>query len=188
MVCINRFSIIAKCFIVSFAFVATVWPAEALAREQSKEAAAKSKGGRVLGVFGDWSVHVVGRNKNRTCYAVSQPQARLPPGLVRDPAFLFVTLRSSQHSSGEISWRLGYPAKRGVGPYMAVGRFKAAVAARGENAWLRYLAQHDDAVAAMKKGSTLVLRTRSQRGNDLRDEYSLRGFTKAFRLARKHCS
>ena len=43
-------------------------------------------------------------------------------------------------------------------------------------------------ITALKRGLSLTIESRSARGNDIRDQFSLRGFTKAYDKISQACN
>lgn len=168
-------------------YVFTGAASEALAQTRSAKPASGPAGGNSVGSYGDWGVYVARTGRSKVCYALSHPKVRLPKGLNRDPGYLFVSARPGDGVRNEISWVLGFNAKAGVDGQVAVDNASQAVVTRGASAWLKDASQEGPTVAAMTRGTKLVLSTQSQRGNSLKDEYSLRGFTQAMERVRKEC-
>lgn len=161
--------------------------AHAQARAKPAAKAATPGGGQSVATFGDWGVYVSKNARGTVCYALSHPKTRLPKGLNRDPGYLFVSARPADGVSNEVSWVLGFAARAGVDAELQIDGASQPVVTRGPSAWLKDVSQEGQTVAAMTRGSKLILKLQSQRGNSLSDEYSLRGFTQAIERVRKEC-
>lgn len=162
------------------------------ASAQARSSPAPSKpaapgGGQSVGTYGDWGVYVSRNAKGKVCYALSHPKTRLPKGLNRDPGYLFVSARPADGVRNEISWVLGFAARTGVDAELLIDSAAQPVVTRGPSAWLKDASQEGQTVSAMTRGTRLILKLQSQRGNKLSDEYSLRGFTQAMERVRKEC-
>ena len=157
----------------------------------AKAGASKSMPGggqaNLLAAFGDWGAYA-SQGKVKVCYALSQPKAREPKALKRDPGYFFVSIRPAENVRNEISMVLGFPAKDGSNSQAVIDGNAFALITKGEHGWLKNPAEEGQVVAALAKGQSLVLKLISKRGNKLSDEYSLRGFTQALERARKECS
>lgn len=151
--------------------------------------AATGPGGTsLLASYGDWSVYTARTGRSKICYALTQPKDRLPKNLNRDPAYLFVSFRPAENVKNEVAVVLGFPAKENGPAEAAIGSTSYALLTKEENAWLKNPAEEDQAITTMMKGSTMLVKTQSARGNSLTDHYSLSGFTKALQRARQECS
>jgi hypothetical protein len=161
------------------------------AQKPAQSAPASAPGGAsatLVASFEDWGVYTAQSGRSKICYALSQPKDRLPKGLNRDPAYLFVSFRPAENVENEVALVMGFPTKEDAPAEAAIGTTSYALLPKEENAWLKDPAQEDPAIASMMKGSDLLVKVQSQRGNQLTDRYSLIGFTKALERARKECS
>jgi len=128
---------------------------------------------------GAWRAYKVRQGKTALCYALSEPVERLPRGLRRDPAFLFVS-RSARHSHDEISFEFGYPLDVSARSSLSIGQAEFELMEQNEQAWLLIENQQPRAVTALKRALVATVRTRSARGSETQDSYTLRGFSKAY--------
>lgn len=142
--------------------------------------------GEFLGRFGSWQAYKTKTGGQISCFALSEPTARLPEGLNRDPGYLFVTHRTD-NEDGEISVVFGYPLDEARPSRIVVGDASYTLTADGGSAWMADLNQQPDAVGAFKRGTTASVIAVSRRGNETTDEYSLLGFTKAFEAISRTC-
>jgi hypothetical protein len=138
--------------------------------------------------FNDWGVYTAQTGRAKICYALSQPKARLPDGLNRDPAYLFVSFRPADNVTNEVALVMGFPTKEDGPAEAAIGSTTYALLPKEQNAWLKDPADEDKAIASMMRGADLTVKVQSQRGNQLTDRYSLTGFTKAIERAKRECS
>lgn len=150
-------------------------------------ASAQQAGGTELGQFGDWRAYRAEANGARICYAVSQPQRRLPENLNRGPGFLFVSFRPAENVTNEIAAVMGFPTRDGQAARGVVDGSTFAFVTRGENVWVQDPNQEESVVQAFVRGRSLELHVTSARGNDTTDVYSLSGFTAAVRRAQQEC-
>lgn len=186
--------------------------APALARPKAKPEASAPPNLQAspIGSFGSWNVFAAGEGRSRICYAISQPQARLPKSLKRDAAYLFVTVRKGERVSNEIALMMGFAPKPGSNqtgagtetaaanaavptpsaandPSLAIGAARYALVVKGTNAWLQNPAEEGRVVSEMNRGKKVIVKAVSQRGNASTDEYSLDGFGDALKRTREEC-
>ena len=171
-----------------------VLPAEAQQKKQpekktpAKEAAAP--GGAqtfLIGTFGDWKALMTGKDKQKVCYALSQPKERLPAKLNRDPGYLFISNRTADGAKNEIAFKLGFAAKAGQDGALTIGTGNFPIVASGDSAFLKNPAQEAQLIELMKRSAGITIKMASLRGNETTDKYSLSGFGKALEAAAKEC-
>lgn len=139
-----------------------------------------------VGTFGDWGAFVAQGAKDKTCFALAKPKERAPAGLNRDPAYIFISTRPAENVRNEVSIIMGYPMKEsGSKAEVAGSTFDLVV--KGPNAWIKNQAEETKFVEALKKGSKLVVRAPSVKGNVTTDSYSLAGIAQALEKMQKEC-
>ena len=161
--------------------------AAAAAAAKPAQAATGPGGASLVNSYGDWGVYTAQTGRSKICYALSQPQDRLPKNLNRDPAYLFVSFRPAENVRNEVALVLGFTAKENGPATAAVGNTSYALITKASNAWLKNPAEEGQAIATMAKSGTVTVKTQSARGSSLTDRYSLNGFSKALEQARKEC-
>jgi hypothetical protein len=157
--------------------------------EQSGAASADTtKTGKPLQLasYGDWGVFLAQGEKSKTCYALATPKDRAPPGLKRDPAYVFIANRPGENVREEVSIIMGFPMKEGSGRAEIAGSGFALIA-KGANAWIKNQADEAKFVDALKKGSKLIVKASSLRGHVTTDNYSLAGLAQALERVEKEC-
>ncbi len=175
---------------------ATAAPHSSHSKLAAKEAAHKSSGKKSeekkaqpvqLASYEDWGAFAAGAGKGKTCYALAQPKDRQPANLNRDPAYVFISTRPGENIRNEVSIIMGFPLKDGGDAQAEVGTESFELVSKGANAWVKNPAKEGELIAAMKKGSTLVVKAASTRGNVTTDTYSLHGVTQALERVAKEC-
>ncbi|WP_193557370.1 hypothetical protein [Microvirga pakistanensis] len=151
------------------------------------QAATGPGGASLVSSYGDWGVYTAQTGRSKICYALSQPQERLPKNLNRDPAYLFVSFRPAENVKNEVALVLGFTAKENGLASAAVGNASYALITKAANAWLKNPAEESQAIATMARSGTMTVKMQSARGSSLTDRYSLSGFSKALEQARKEC-
>ena len=170
----------------------------ALAKSKPKPAAEKpeaaGKGAKagtgkpaLVATYGDWNAYVTQGAKDRTCYALAQPKERLPAALKRDPAYVFISTRPAENVKNEISVIMGFPLKDGGDAKADIGEAAFDLIAKGTSAWIKNAAEERQFVEALKKGSRLVVKAPSVKGNVTTDSYSLAGLSQALERVAKEC-
>jgi invasion protein IalB len=166
--------------------MAQAQPQKPPAKPQPAAASSANQAARIES-SGSWGAYASQQGRNKVCYALSKPNERLPKNLNRDPAYLFVSIRSVEKVRGEVSFVLGFPGKDG-GPAEAVIDDKTyPLVVKGDKAWVGNPAEEPQFVAALRDGTDLVVKLTSARGNTLTDKYSLAGFQKSWERALKEC-
>jgi hypothetical protein len=140
-----------------------------------------------VGNFGDWGAFLAQSGKDKTCYALASPKDRVPAGLQRDPAYVFISNRPAENVRNEISIIMGFPMKDGAEARAEVGNAGFDLIAKGPNAWVKNPAEEAQFIDAMKKSAKLVVKASSMKGNATTDSYSLAGFSQALDRVLKEC-
>lgn len=144
-------------------------------------------GSRLVGTFSDWSVYTSQQGNAKVCYAVTQPKVRLPAGLNRDPAFLFVSSRPAERVKNEISFVMGFPTRAGKDADAIVGDRTFTLVTKDTNAWIKDHNQESAVLAAFRNGAKVIVKSTSARGSNLTDEYSLSGISAALQQMAREC-
>lgn len=163
-------------------------PAKGKADKAKKGEKSDGKGGKStpIGRFGDWDVFATA-GKAKTCYTLARPKDRAPASLKRDDAYVFISNRPAENVQNEVSVIMGFAMKDGSEPSADIGGNVFQLVAKGSNAWLKNPAEEGKFVEAMKRGSKLVVKASSVRGNASTDTYSLTGISDALARIRKEC-
>ena len=159
-------------------------------KEDTKKQNAKSAataGAQSLGSFGDWGAYMGGSSGSKVCFVLSQPKERLPKGLNRDPAYIFISFRPAQGVKNEIAVTTGYGLKPGSDTVATLGKSKFNMVGKDMNAFLRNAAEETQFVDLAKRTPSLTIKGQSLRGNETTDRYSLTGFGQALDRAVKDC-
>ncbi|MGB0672130.1 MAG: invasion associated locus B family protein [Rhodospirillales bacterium] len=140
-----------------------------------------------LGKSGDWESFSYQENGKSVCFMASAPQKATGDYTKRGDTYIMVTHRPAEKAMGVVSFEAGYAFKGGSEAQVSVGSANWKLFVSGSNAFA-YDDKADRAlVAAMKAGSTLVVKGTSSRGTLTTDTYSLSGFTKAYNTISAKC-
>lgn len=150
--------------------------------------AALAQDARLVDRVTDWAVYVHGTEAERICFAVAQPRDQKPAGVRRGDAYFYVSSWTQDNVEHEVNIKLGYPIREDVAVEVTIGSDKFSLFAKGENAYLDSRESEQKLIDAMRRGSTMVVQGRSERGTLTTDEYSLMGLTAAVERSAKECS
>jgi hypothetical protein len=140
-----------------------------------------------IGTFKDWSAYTLSDKRGKVCYAAAQPKASLPAGLNRDPSFFMISTRPAENVANEVNILIGYPFKDDSKVSVEIDTAKFSMFTQADGAWVDSAADEQALVAALKRGSQLVVKGTSRRGTATTDTYSLNGISAALDAAAKSC-
>jgi hypothetical protein len=140
-----------------------------------------------VATYGDWGAFLAQGTKDKTCYALARPKDRAPATLKRDPAYVFISSRPGENVRNEVSIIMGFPMKDNGEARAEIAGTSFDLLAKGTNAWVKNPAEEAQFIDALKKGSKLVVRAPSIKGNVTTDSYSLAGLSQALDRVRKEC-
>ena len=171
--------------VAAISFAAALFPATgSFAQESTNRVATMT----------DWNVFV--EEAPKMCWGVSKPKESVntrdgqPVSVRRGDILLFVTFNPGVPP--QISFTGGYPFAAGSVVEMTIDGevYSMIPGTEGtENEWAWPGTPEDDAalLAAMKNGTTAVMKARSGKGTQTSDTFSLRGFTAAMTDAEARC-
>ena len=138
--------------------------------------------------FGTWGVFTTA-GKAKTCYILAQPKERLPASVKRDAGYVFISTRPAENVRSELSFTVGYEVKADAKPEpkLEVGPENFPLVASGSNLWLKNAADNGAVLDKLRRGSKMVVKATSQRGNQTSDAYPLVGLAQALDRLAKEC-
>ena len=136
--------------------------------------------------YHDWGAYMA-RGKEKTCYALASPKDRTPNALKRDPAYVFISNRPGENVRNEVSIIMGFAMKDNSEAKAEIGNASYDLIAKGTNAWVKNPAQETQFIDSLKKGSKLIVKAPSVKGNVTTDSYSLAGLSQALDRVQKEC-
>jgi hypothetical protein len=145
-------------------------------------------GAKNLGSFNAWTAWQGSDANGGICYISSQPQSSEPSGANRDPIHFLVIHRKGLGTKNEVQTLIGYPFNAQANASATIDGRAYPMITEGSAAWLASAGDEAGFVAALKKGSSLVVKGTSQRGTNTTDTYSLSGVTAAMSEIDKACS
>jgi len=141
-----------------------------------------------IGKFKNWETIVIKNDSKLVCFAQSKPVLQSPKSYKRE-ARLFVSFRPNEKILNEISITSGYKFNNQNSITAKSGKFKYKFDIVQENfAWMADNKMEKKMINTMKKGSRIMVSGYNQEGSQTIDHYSLLGFTKAYKAAKKSCS
>ena len=141
-----------------------------------------------IGKFKDWETIVIKNDSKLVCFAQSKPVLQSPKSYKRE-ARLFVSFRPNEKILNEISITSGYEFNNQNSITAKSGKFRYKFDIAQENfAWMADNKMEKKMINTMKKGSRIMVSGYNQEGSQTIDHYSLLGFTKAYKAAKKSCS
>lgn len=140
-----------------------------------------------IGTYGDWDAWVRTTGGQKECFVVSLPKSSAPKGANRGNIFVTVTHRPAAKVRNEVNVVIGYPFRDNSTATAAIGGQSFEMFTRKDSAWLYDSKSDTRMIAAMKKGSRLIVKGVSQRGTNTTDRYSLTGFTRAYNAISQAC-
>ena len=141
-----------------------------------------------IGKFKEWESFVLSQEGSKICFAQSKPVIRAPKKLKREPSRLFVSFRPSENIKNEISVTNGYEFKPKAPVEAKSGKKSYDLFSKGRFAWVVDNKDEAKLIVTMKKASILMIIGNTDKGDQTTDHYSMMGFTKAYKTAKKSCS
>jgi hypothetical protein len=130
---------------------------------------------KLLGTFGDWSAYAFAEGNKNVCYILSSPKKAVGNYKQRGEIFALVTHRPGEKTRNVFSVMGGYTYKSDSQVSVMIDSQKFELFTDGRIA------------AALKKGSSMVIKGTSSKGTETTDTYGLKGTTAAFAAIDKAC-
>ena len=141
-----------------------------------------------IGKFKEWESFVLSQEGSKICFAQSKPVIRAPKKLKREPSRLFVSFSPSENIKNVISVTNGYEFKLKAPVEAKSGKKSYDLFSKGKFAWVVDNEDEAKLIVTMKKASRLMIIGNTDKGDQTTDHYSMMGFTKAYKTAKKSCS
>jgi invasion protein IalB len=139
-----------------------------------------------IGSYGDWQALTFDEGGKSGCYVIAEPTRKEGNYTSRDQVYALVTHRPADEKLNVFTVIAGYTYQSDSKVTLEIGDEKFSLTTKDNTAWA---ADEDDPriVAALKKGTGMVVRGTSSRGTETTDTYSLTGFTKAYNAIGDAC-
>jgi len=122
------------------------------------------------------------------CYMASQPKTAVGNYTKRGDIFALITHRPSEKTKNVFSYMTGYSYKADSSVSLDVSGRKFTLFTQGDTAWAADAAADNSITAAIKAGSTMIVKGTSSRGTETTDTFGLKGSSKAYQEISKECN
>jgi len=143
----------------------------------------------LVGQYGDWGAYTATPSGKKVCFALSKPKSQKASkdDVKRDAAYVFVATRPAENVKEEVSVIVGYPLNTKADATAEIGSSTFAMFGQNDGAWIKNAAEEPQLVEAMRKGAEMVVKSKSSRGTETTDTYSLMGISNALERIAKEC-
>lgn len=143
---------------------------------------------QVLGEYGDWVAYYYRDSSGAVCYMASTPKKDEGKYTKRGDIYAVITHRPNEKSFDVVNFNAGYTYKSGAKVEVKIGaQTFDKLFTSGDKAWATSEKTDKEMVAAMKRGSRMVVHGVSSKGTQTKDTYSLNGFSSAYRAISNKC-
>lgn len=142
---------------------------------------------RSLGTFQQWDAFVLGAGNDRVCYMATIPRSSQPGSVNHGTVYVTVSHKLARKVRDEVNIVTGYNFRPDSTVSVRIGGTSVTMFTSGKEAWAYDPAGDAKLVAAMKRGATMNVTGRSQRGTRTSYTFSLMGFTAAHEAVTKAC-
>ncbi len=140
-----------------------------------------------IGSGKDWHAYTYKDGKKTICYMASVPIKKQGNYTRRGDPFALVTNRPADRVRGEVNFVAGYTFKPASEVTVTIGKQTFRLFTANDRAWSRDKATDRKIVAAMVRGSRMIVRGISSRGTRTTDTYSLSGVTATRKIIDQAC-
>ncbi len=138
-----------------------------------------------IGHFSAWRAYKGVQNGQITCFMAATP---LRSNQKREDTYLMIARHAKEKKYNEIVVYLGAPYHKKSQPTIGVDNQKVvALVPSGDKAWVKSTTDEKNLITKMIEGNIVRVTGKSARGTVLKDNYSLKGFTKALDAITKEC-
>lgn len=147
-----------------------------------------------LGTFKSWTAWTGTDANGAMCYISAVPESWTPQEVKgapvkRSPIHFLIINRKGLGTKNEVQTLVGYPFHpTNANVTASIDGKTYPMVTEGEAAWLAVEADEGTFVDALKKGSKLVVKGTSMKGNNMTDNYNLSGVTAALAEIAKACA
>lgn len=135
----------------------------------------------------DWALYTDAKTPHLFCFITAEPKQSLPADAARDAPRVYISAWPKDGVKGELSLRLGFPAKKGGEIQAAVGSSSFRLFASDERAYVQDATAELKLIEAMRKGSKLIVTATTATGTGITDTYSLSGLGQALGELQSTC-
>lgn len=149
--------------------------------------AATAAAPKVLGEYGDWISYYYRDGAGPVCYMASAPKKDEGKYNKRGDIYVVVTHRPKEKSFDVININAGYTYQTGSEVVLKIGAQTFKMFTNDDKAWAFNEKDEKAIVAAMKRGSRMIVDGISSKGTKTKDTYSLNGFSSAYKAISNKC-
>lgn len=141
-----------------------------------------------IGEYDDWVAYYYQDASGITCYMASTPKRDEGKYTKRGNIYTVVTHRPADKSYDVVNITAGYTYKPDSKVEIKIGNQTFdKLFVNGDKAWATSEKTDRDIVAAMKRGSRMIVHGTSSKGTATKDTYSLAGFSQAYKAISAKC-
>ena len=141
----------------------------------------------LIGEYGDWTAYYYRDNAGPVCYMASTPKKDEGKYSKRVDIYVVVTHRPNEKSYDVVDINAGYTYKSNSETELKIGAKTFNLFTSGDKAWAMTAEKDKEIVAAMKRGSRMIVNGTSAKGTKTKDTYSLNGFSSAYKAISNKC-
>jgi invasion protein IalB len=144
---------------------------------------------KMVATHGKWSVYVyVDETGNKVCYMASEPAKNEGTYTRRGQIYALITNRPAEGTKNVFSYIAGYPYKTGSDATVKIDGNSFTLFTQEDTAWAPDAATDEKITAALRKGSSMVIKGTSSRGTQTTDTFALSGSGAAHDAMTKECA
>lgn len=143
---------------------------------------------QMIGEYGDWAAYYYRDKAGPVCYMASTPKKDEGKYSKRGDIYVVITHRPAEKSYDVLNINAGYVYKPDSKVEIKIGtKTFDRLFVSEDKAWAVSEKVDKEIVAAMKKGSRMMVHGVSARGTRTKDTYSLNGFSSAYKAISNKC-
>lgn len=143
---------------------------------------------QLLGEYGDWTAWAYQDANGLVCYMASSPKKDEGKYNKRGDIYTVVTHRPAEKTFDEVSFVAGYTYNSKAPLVVKIGtQTFSNTFTENDKGWMINSTEDQKVVAAMKRGSRMIVDGKSSRGTATKDTYSLKGFSNAYQAISAKC-
>ena len=142
---------------------------------------------KLIGEYGDWLAYYYRDSAGPVCYMASTPKKDEGKYTKRGDIYVVITHRPKEKSYDVVNVNAGYEYKTNSETEIKIGAQTFKLFVSGDKAWTTSTTDDKNIVAAMKRGSRMIVNGTSFKGTKTKDTYSLNGFTSAYKAISNKC-
>lgn len=143
---------------------------------------------KLLATNGSWETYAVDEGGAKVCYMASEPSQDKGDYTRRGRIIALITNRPAEGTRNVFSYIAGYPYKPGSDATLKIGEKTFTLFTQDDTAWAPDAAIDDQITAAMRGGTTMVVKGVSSRGTATVDTFNLKGSGAAHDALTKECA